>query len=191
MLLSCGLQSAQCWCISSTLVYKFLWSNSSANGLHRTQSPIRLASTNCSQCQVVSVWLQHWPSLVAQCRCLWRKTEENLVCGELGPFQPLRKRAAHKRPESRASPWAATDRMFHGASTRVKIDMRVFCKWRKRLKKHSLSRHRMKEKTIWTFHLYYQVILVIMKVAARLHIIFSLNPYGEIKFIITILEKRK
>lgn len=81
----------------------------------------------------------------------------------------------------------------HGTSIRVGTDYRkAFCKWRDASKKHALSRHRMREMTIQKFLLCHQIILIIMKVATRLYIVFSFNSFKKwsVRFIIPILQKR-
>ena len=72
----------------------------------------------------------------------------------------------------------STNRVFHGTSIRVETSYKkIFCKWRNASKKHALSRHRMREITMQKFLLCHPMILIIMKVATRLYIVFSFNPF--------------
>ena len=101
--------------------------------------------------------------------------EESMVCGEL-EMVPLSVPPADQEKGKSTS----TNGVFHGTNIRIETDYKkAFCKWRNASKKHVPSRHRMREMTVQKFLLCHQIILIIIKVATRLYIGFSFNPFKK------------
>lgn len=117
--------------ISFTLFCRRLQNNFSAKRLKRAQSPVRLGSVYCSQCQVVSAWLLHQPFPQSSMQMSQEEAVKKTWCvRSWKQFQSLRK-WDHKEDQEKSKPMYTT-RVFHGTSIRVEIGYkRAFCKWRK------------------------------------------------------------
>lgn len=82
---------------------RFLQKNFSAKGLKRTHSSVRLASADCSQGQVESVCLLHWPFPGSSVQMSQEEAVKKTWCVESRTqFQSLRKGAPGRAGEGQA-----------------------------------------------------------------------------------------